>query len=611
MGQISNNFVGDSHIPVMSTQTPAAKLLLLITLLLQGIAGQTISTAAGNSSWPGVAGVIVDRSGNIWCTSGNRVLRINRLGEETVVAGQVRPGFSGDGGPAVQASLSSPLGLALSPDGTLYVADQGNHRIRRISPTGIITTFAGTGAGFGGDGGPATAARLYDPQDVALDPAGNLLVTDTSNARIRRITPAGVITTFAGTGRFAFAGDGGPPLLADMNPGWIAFGPEGTLYFTDDGSLTPAGNKRVRQIRNNVVTTIAGNGRDVSAGDGGNAQSSSFRSADGIAVDGAGNIYVAEYWGSRVRRISPDGIITTYAGTGASGNSGDGGPANAAQIRDPIGLAIDGEGSLFIADSGNARVRKVASPRPTISSTNAATPSFLGRAGFSSNMYVEIYGTNLSTSTRVWGGADFTGSLAPTSLDSVSVTVNGRPAFVYFISPTQININTPEDSATGPVNIQVTNSFGVSNIGVATRTRLSPTLHSIAQFSSQGRAHVVAQTADFRSFIGRPGMVTGVSFSPARPNDRIIIFALGCGPTNPPTQAGLAAAQNAPLALPFELRIGGQRAEVPFAGVVAGTIGLYQFNVIVPNVPGGDQPIELTVDGVLNNQNLYLAIEAP
>lgn len=540
------------------------------------------------------------------------MLRINRLGEETVVAGQVGRGFAGDGGPATQVLLATPLGLALAPDGTLYIADQANHVIRRVSPNGIISTFAGTGArGFRGDGGPATEAWLYDPQDVILDSAGNLLVTDTSNYRIRRITPAGIISTVAGTGRNGFGGDGGPPLLADMTPGWMAFGPDGTMYLSDDGDLSSAGNKRVRQIRNNVITTLAGTGRAEVSGDGGSAINASFRSADGIAVDGAGNIFVADVWTGRVRRITPDGIITTYAGSENARSLGDGGPANAARLSSPSGLAIDGEGNLLIADSGNSRVRRVSLPRPTISTTNALTPSFSGRAGFGSNMYVEIYGTNLSTSTRVWGGSDFNGPRAPTVLDGVSVTVNGRPAFVYYISPTQININTPEDTATGPVNIQVTNSLGVSNVGVATRARVSPTLHSIPLFASQGRTHVVAQTPDFRSFIGPPGMVTGVNFNRARPGDRVIIYALGCGPTNPPTEAGVAAAQNSALALPFELRIGGQRAEVAFAGVAAGTIGLYQLNVTIPPVPGGDQPIELTVDGLSNSQNLHIAIEGP
>jgi uncharacterized protein (TIGR03437 family) len=210
--------------------------------------------------------------------------------------------------------------------------------------------------------------------------------------------------------------------------------------------------------------------------------------------------------------------------------------------------------------------------------------------------------------TRTWSGADFNGPNAPTSLDGVSVTVNNKPAYVFFISPGQININTPEDTATGPVLIRVRTPVGVSNTGVANRTRLSPSLHSVPQFSIDGRAHVVALTPDFRSFIGRPGMVPGVTFTPARPGDNIVIYALGCGPTNPPTQAGVVAAQNSPLALPFQLRIGGVPATVTFGGMAAGTIGLYQFNVVVPNVPAGNQSIELIVDGVPNAQDLIITI---
>ncbi|MFN0102592.1 MAG: IPT/TIG domain-containing protein [Bryobacteraceae bacterium] len=354
---------------------------------------------------------------------------------------------------------------------------------------------------------------------------------------------------------------------------------------------------------------VAGNGVSGFSGDGGRAVEASITSVGGVAVDGAGNVYISEWHGSRIRRVTPDGLISTYSGTGRSGYSGDGGPARSAELNYPAGLFVDGEGTLFIADYDNYRVRKVTAPRPSISSTNSAVPSFFGKSGFGSNMYVEIYGTNLATTTRSWRGSDFNDSRAPTSLDGVSVSVNGKPAYVYYVSPTQININTPEDTATGAVNIQVTNSLGVSNLGSAMRTRVSPALQSVPSFTSQGRSHVVAQTPDFRSFIGRPGMVQGVNFTLAKPGDSIILYALGCGPTSPPTEAGVAAGANARLALPFELKIGGVPAPVAFAGIVAGSIGLYQINATIPPVNGGDQPIELVVDGVSNNQNLYLAIE--
>jgi uncharacterized protein (TIGR03437 family) len=235
-------------------------------------------------------------------------------------------------------------------------------------------------------------------------------------------------------------------------------------------------------------------------------------------------------------------------------------------------------------------------------------PSFLGKAGFSSNSYLEIYGTNLSQTTRSWGGADFNGPNAPTSLDGVSVMVNNKPAFVYYISPTQININAPEDTATGSVLIQVKNSVGLSNVGSATRATVSPTLQTIPQFAIGGKQYVVAQTTDFSAFIGNPGMLTGLNFVAPKPGDTVIIYALGCGPTNPATQAGVVAAQNSPLASTYEVQIGRTTAQVTFAGMVANTIGLYQFNVVIPNVAAGDQPIELAVEGVSNAQNLVITV---
>lgn len=575
--------------------------------------GQIITTAAGNSTWGNPYDVVVDSAGNIYCSAGSVVYKVNRLGETTVVAGRLDArGDSGDGGPATQALFRSPTGIALAEDGTLYIADSETHRIRRVSPQGIVTTFAGTGGrGFSGDGGPANQALLYSPADLVLDRAGNLIVADFDNRRIRRIAPNGTITTIAGTGRAAFGGDGGPPLLADIRPRWLALGPDGSLYFSDGPGGRYSGESRVRRIRANIVEAVAGNGVSASSGDGGAALQASIVYATGIAVDGAGNLYIAEAgaYSNLVRRVTPEGIITTYAGTGRGGYSGDGGPARSAEIEFPAGLFVDGEGTLFIADYDNRRVRKVTAPRPSISSTNSAVPSFFGKSGFGSNMYVEIYGTNLAATTRSWRGSDFSGSRAPTSLDGVSVSVNGKPAYVYYVSPTQININTPEDTATGAVNIQVTNSLGVSNLGSAMRTRVSPALQSVPSFTSQGRSHVVAQTPDFRSFIGRPGMVQGVNFTLAKPGDSIILYALGCGPTNPATEAGVAAGANARLSLPFELKIGGVPAPVAFAGIVAGSIGLYQINATIPSVNGGDQPIELVVDGVSNNQNLYLAIE--
>jgi uncharacterized protein (TIGR03437 family) len=183
-----------------------------------------------------------------------------------------------------------------------------------------------------------------------------------------------------------------------------------------------------------------------------------------------------------------------------------------------------------------------------------------------------------------------------------------KPAFIYYVSPEQININTPDDTTVGPVQIQVKNTLGTSGVGTVNRARISPALQGHPAFLVGGKQYVVALTPDFLTYIGKPNMVAGLAFTAAKPGSTISLYALGCGPTNPPTSAGVVAAQGAPLALPYELRIGGVPANVTFGGMVAGSIGLYQFNLVVPNVPAGDQPIELTVDGVSAGQNMVIVI---
>jgi uncharacterized protein (TIGR03437 family) len=446
---------------------------------------------------------------------------------------------------------------------------------------------------------------------MVLDAAGNLYFVDTSNFRIRKITPGGIISTVAGSGRCPVkSGDGGLATAADSCPGWLALGPDGSLYFTDDGDLRYYGFSRIRRVTaNGIISTVAGTGDSGYSGDGGAATAATLRGASGVVVDGGGNIFISDGAGARIRKVDTSGTITTYAGTGVAGSSGDGGPAIQAQINEPAGMAVDPEGNLLFVDRRNKKIRKISPPpMPAIRTTNPVLTSFGGNAGFSSNTYIEIYGTNLATTSRIWGGSDFNGSNAPTSLDGTSVTVNGKAAFIYYISPTQININTPEDTATGPVPIQVKTALGLSNAVTVNRTRISPTLHTVSQFNVGGKQYVVALTPEVAAFLGRPDMIPGVRFAPAKPGDAVTIYALGCGQTSPPTLAGVIAAQGSPLALPFELRIGGIPAQVTFAGMVGGTIGLYQINLIVPNVGEGDQPIELTVDGVPNAQNLVITV---
>ncbi|MBI2688941.1 MAG: hypothetical protein HYX27_21775 [Acidobacteria bacterium] len=585
----------------------------LFTLLCAlAIHGQTITSVAGNSSWRLVYNVALDSAGNIYTADQgtHQVYKTDLFGATTVIAGTGRAGFSGDGALAVNAQLNAPLGVAVAPDGTLYVTDYTNDRIRKIAPNGIITTIAGTVGGFAGDGGPATAARLNGPISIVLDPAGNIYFSDVNNFRVRKISTAGIISTVAGSGRLSLSGDGGLATAADAAPCWIALGPDGSLYFTDDFDGRLNGNNRIRKVSTNgIITTAAGTGVAGYSGDGGPATQAQIRSASGVAVDAGGNLFIADAADARIRKVDPSGKITTYAGNGTSGIGGDGGPALSAQLNFPSGMVTDSIGNLYVADVRNLRIRKVSIPPvPAIRTENPVLTSFGGKVGFSSNTYVEIYGQNFSSTQRLWGGSDFNGANAPTSLDGVSVTVNGRAAFVYYISPNQININTPEDVTAGPVTIQVKGPLGVSNSVVVNRARLSPTLQTVPQFLVGGKQYVVALTPDFATFIGRVGLLQGVNFAPAKPGDNISIYALGCGPTSPPTLAGVIAAQASAVSSPYTLRIGGQRANVTFAGIVGGTIGLYQFNVVVPNVAAGDHPIELEIDGVPNAQNLFITV---
>lgn len=589
--------------------------LLHITFVVLGwcltASAQILSSAAGNTSWSAVYNVAVDPAGNLYAPDygANYVYKIDPLGSITTFAGTGRAGFSGDGGPATAATFRSPTGVAVGPDGSVYITDYGNDRIRKVAPNGIITTIAGTTGGFAGDGGPATAARINSPGSIGVDRAGNIFFTDYANFRVRRISTTGVITTVAGTGSRSLSGNGAAAAATDAFPFWLAVAPDGTFYYTDDGDSRLNGYNRVRKVQNGIVTTVAGTGTAAYSGDGGLATAAQVRSASGVAVDANGNVYIADATDARIRKVSASGIITTYAGSGVAGNTGDGGPALQGRFNFPSGMATDAAGNLYIADVRNRKIRKVSPPPvPQVRTDNPVLTSFGGKAGFSSNTYVEVYGQNFSTTSRLWAGADFNGINAPTSLDGVSVTVNGKPAFVYYLSPNQININTPEDTATGPVTIEVKTPLGTSNQVTVNRARLSPTLQTVPQFLIDGKQYVVALTPDFSTYIGREGMLPGVAFKPAKPGDTVSIYALGCGPTTPPTQAGVVAGQGSALALPYQLRIGGITAQVSFGGIVGATIGLYQFNVVIPAVAPGDQPIDLTIDGVPNAQNLTIAI---
>ncbi|HTB22294.1 MAG TPA: hypothetical protein VK914_06285 [bacterium] len=271
-------------------------------------------------------------------------------------AGDGVPGSGGDGGPATSAQLQQPTGVAADGSGNLYIADHGNNRIQKVSPAGIISTLAGTGAyGFSGDNGPAGAATFANPQGLRSDLAGDVYVADTFNNRIRKISTAGIITTVAGDGAYSSSGDNGPATAAGVNgPYAVALDPTGSnLYIAET-----LGN-RIRKVDliTGIITTVAGTGSGGFSGDGGPAVSAELSGPRGVLVDLSGNIFIADTFNNRIREVSA-GTINTVAGTGALGYSGDEGAALLATLRVPQGLAEDASGGIFLADTGNNVIRR-------------------------------------------------------------------------------------------------------------------------------------------------------------------------------------------------------------------------------------------------------------
>ena len=316
--------------------------------------GGPATSASLNVPW----GVAVDTSGNVYIADRDNH-RVRRVDAATGVITTVAGGFVGDGGPATSSSLNSPAGIALDASGNLYIADSAHHRVRLVDgATGTITTVAGTtSTGFSGDGGPATTANLNSPQGVAVDGSGNLYISDTFNHRVRRVDAAtGVITTVAGDGASGFSGDGGTATSASLKfPRGLAVDAAGNLLIADE-------NHRVRRVdaSSGIITTVAGNGTSGFSDDGGPATSASLNLPRGVAVDTSGNVYIADRSNHRVRLVDgATGTITTVAGTTSTGFSGDGGPATTANLNSPQGVAVDGSGNLYISDTLHDRIRRV------------------------------------------------------------------------------------------------------------------------------------------------------------------------------------------------------------------------------------------------------------
>jgi len=572
--------------------------------------GGPATSASLNQPWS----VAVDATGSLYIADqyNQRVRLVSSSGAISTVAGSGARGFSGDGGAATSAWLNCPTGAVADAAGNLYIADRYNARIRKVSPPGTISTAAGGGpwspppgdsyslygGGGSGDGGPATSAAIREPVAAALDAAGNLYIAERDDSLIRKVDPAGIISTVAGNRKASSPGDGGPATRAHLySPTGVTIDTAGNLYIADSGhnlirKVSPAG----------IISTVAGNGRYGFSGDGGPATSASLANPTGIALDATGSLYIADSYNNRIRKLSPAGIISTVAGGGPSGSLGDGGPATSASLKQPTGVAVDADGSLYIADSGNDRVRKVVPAGPPGGSGTGGQISAAGvtngasfAAGLTPGSIVTIFGTSISTGVT---GISLANALPlPTSLGGVSLWIGRVQAPLFAVANVrgqeQINLQVPYE-----VSGQTTTSIQVNANGVWSNTVQVPVLQAHPGiFTVDGKAGAVLHS------VGNAPVTTS---NPAAPNEVITIYATGLGPVSPAPDTGYPAPTREPLARTATtptVTIGGASAPVLFSGLAPGFVGLYQVNAQVPGgtAPGNAVPVVIAQNGLSSN----------
>lgn len=589
-------------------------LLLSATTALFGQIPGTIETVVGTGvggfsgdGGPATAAQIrtptrlaFERGGGfVFADLGNdRIRRVRPDGGIETVAGNGTPGFSGDGGPATAASLNEPTGVAVSSAGDVYIADASNNRIRMVDSAGVITTVAGSGVrGFSGDGGPATAAQLACPTRIAFDAFDNLYIADQCNHRIRRVDRAGVITTVVGSGtpgaQFgAFSGDGGPALSAQFqHPTALALDGAGAIYISDQL------NHRIRKVfRNGTVTTLAGTGASGFSGDGGPADQATMGPPGAVAVDAAGNVFFGDTANNRVRRIGIDGMITTVAGTGAAATSGDGGPATSAGVHEPFGVELDAFGNLYIMESGGHRIRKVTSvgsPVPTFSAAGVTNGASFLAGGVSPGSIVSVFLVDGLASDAVLVADSLP---LPTSLGGTSVTVDGTPAPLFAVvnRAGQVQIN-----LLFPLSTQVAQSAATADIVVTTNGRANlPVATPVA--AAQPGVFLLPPSGD-PAIVRSSDNTVITAQNPIAKDDVVTIFLTGMGAVDNPPAPGAPAPGVEPLARTAAfptLTIGGAAAEVFFSGLTPGLAGLYQINARVPQAaPSGAAAVVVTQAG--------------
>jgi len=574
--QLSYRF-GTSFITALLSTACAAWAQQVTTIAGNGTAGFLgDSGPAAQAEINNAVYVATDSSGNLYIAdlNNNRIRRVDSKGIITTVAGNGAGGFSGDGGPATKAALNGPSGVCTDTAGNLFINDLSNYRIRKVDTSGIITTVAGNGVKAStGDGNPATQASMYLPIRCVVDSLGNLYVADQGGHKIRKIDPSGIISTVAGTGADVgfvadFSGDGGPATEADLNqPTAVTVDGAGNIYIADQF------NQRIRKVDNSgIITTIAGTGMAGFSGDGGPAISANLNYPGGLVVDQNGDLYFCDPGNNRIRKIS-NGTITTVAGTGAPGFAD--GLVNMAEFNNLFGMAIDGAGNLYIADINNNRIREVsgvgAAPLPQFTAASVTNGASF-QSGISAGALITIFGVNLSN--NVHGIAAFNQVPLPTTLAGSQVLIGGTAIPLFDV----ININgTEQISAQAPFEITGQQTVDVViNNGRSKSTSVQVTV-SAAQpgiFLPDGVNGAFLHADD--------SLVT--TAKPASPGEVVLLYLTGLGSVTPAGTTG-ALASSSTLSVSNivpTLTVGGASAEISFHGLAPALVGLYQINFTVP-----------------------------